>query len=162
MRILLESVCTLWTTVSGGRFGWVFVWQLTIDNVWPGHGTRSTPAVAPLHQAPEHCAVPGHQHQIRLNHMSSNRHRLGHHRHIWCCTSGHTRILCQDTRSSRTKGFSMVTTCHWLEVTTTSLVPHQNTTIKTPDHQWWHLVLAPVHKCRTKTLYLHACAMTPE
>ena len=93
MRILLESVCTLWTTVSGGRFGWVFVWQLTIDNVWPGHGTRSTPGVAPMHQAPEHCAVPGHQHQIRLNHMSSNGHRLGHHRHTWCCTSAHTRTL---------------------------------------------------------------------
>ena len=48
-------------TVSGGWFGWVFVWQLAIDNVWPGHGTSGTPGSAPPH-APEHCAsVPRHQ-----------------------------------------------------------------------------------------------------
>ena len=51
----LSALYGMRVSVSGGWFGWVFVWQLAIDNVWPGHGTRGTPGPAPPH-APEHCA----------------------------------------------------------------------------------------------------------
>ena len=72
----LSALYGMRVTVSGGWFGWVFVWQLAIDNVWPGPGTSGTPGAAPWH-APEHCAS-------------------------WCakapehCTS---YFVCQDTRS---------------------------------------------------------------
>ena len=57
----LSALHGMRVSVSGGWFGWVFVWQLAIDNVWPGHGTSGTPGPAPPH-APEHCAsVPRHQ-----------------------------------------------------------------------------------------------------
>ena len=118
----LSALYGMRVSVSGGWFGWVFVWQLAIDNVWPGHGTSGTPGPAPPH-APEHCAsqcartpdqwrllassAPAHapEHQIKLSHMN------------WSVVTDHW-LLCHSAKTTdEAKTFSMATTYQLLTQT---------------------------------------------
>ena len=138
-----EFVWTLWNACDRVRwgFGWVFVWQLTIDNVWPPvwHQQCTSSVAVWLYQQ---CGLVWHHQQcVRTRDW-----------HTWCRTSAHfaktpappdhtaaepydlvmmlmvavghhrgdapeniARILWQDTSSNWTVWFSMVTsTSYWL------------------------------------------------
>ena len=91
MEIWLEFVWTLWNACDCVRwgFGWVFVWQLTIDNVWPPVWHSVTSSVAKCGSVVE----PAVWYTVIV-------------RAVWQDTARahlvpHQRTLCQDTSTTR-------------------------------------------------------------